>query len=59
MTDYTPEGRAERLQQFKENRDPVLNSIYHSVEKTRKWVVFLGIMVIISMAIGFLNWVFS
>ena len=48
MTDYTKEGKAERLQEFKENRDPILNYTYREVVKIRKWVVFIGVMVIIS-----------
>ena len=42
------EARAKRLQEFKENRDPILNHTYHEVMKIRKWVVFIGVMVIIS-----------
>ncbi len=42
----------QRLQEIRENRDPILLRIYEETQKTRKWVVLIGIMVIISIAVG-------
>ena len=42
----------ERLQEFKDNRDPILKYIYNEVVKIRKWVIFLGILAIISIVVG-------
>lgn len=39
----------ERLQEFKESRDPIFNAMYQSMEKTRKWVTFLGVIVILGL----------
>ena len=46
------EAKYYRLQAFKENRDPIYNFIYLEIVKIRKWVAFMGIMIILSLIGG-------
>ena len=43
------EAKKKRNQEFKENRDPIFNHIYLELKKTRQWVAFMGIMIILSL----------
>ena len=38
-----------RMQEFNKTRDPIFNHIYHELVKTRKWVAFMGIILILSL----------
>jgi len=41
--------RNKLMKEFNETRDPVLLYIYQEAQKTRKWVAFMGIMIILSL----------
>ena len=43
------ESRNDRMQEFNTTRDPIFNFIYDEVTKTRKWVAFMGIVLILSL----------
>ena len=43
------ETKHQLIKEFKEKRDPIYTHIYYEIVKIRKWVAFMGILIIISL----------
>jgi len=41
--------RNKLMKEFNETRDPIFNHIYQELQKTRKWVAFMGVVLILSL----------
>ncbi len=41
--------RNKLMKEFNETRDPIFTYIYRELQKTRKWVAFIGVVLILSL----------